>query len=132
MFWQRLLALLHRIKELTISFVFAQLVNQPVGGINILHFMEQFSQDINPCKFGFIGNEFFSSSAGPADIDCRKYSFFSNSSIQVNFLITGTFEFFKDYLIHSGASINQSSSNNSQTAAAFYISCCSKKSFWLF
>src|SRR6185369_7645513 len=61
--------------------------------------------------------QFFLARAGALQVDCRKQSLITQTTIEVNFRVTGTFELFEDHVVHTRTGVDQRSGDDGQRAA---------------
>src|SRR5690606_24473363 len=89
------------------------------------------TQHPDPLKRFTVVKQVVSSCTRSDKVDRRKYPFVGKLAIQLQFHVTGTFEFFEDHFVHLGARINQRRSQNGQRTTMLDVTRGSEETLWL-
>src|SRR5690606_32735176 len=97
----------HGVEEVVIGFGLTQLIEQELDGLHIFHFRQQTTQNPQPLQRLFVVHHVFTTGAGTTDVDGRVNTLLGDLTIQMQFLVTSTFELFVNHFVHFGAGVHQ-------------------------
>lgn len=113
---------IHSIEEIFIVLALTKLVQQKFHTVRHSHLHQNPAQDPHLGKAVFVNQQFFFARSGTSNVNGREQTLVGKFAIKDNFRIAGTFEFFKNNFIHTGAGINQRRGDNRQRTALFNVS----------
>ena len=104
----------HHVKELAVIFGLANLVEQKLHRLDLIHVVEQLAEDPDLLEELGLDEELFLSGARPIDVDGRVDPLLGKPSLEVDLHVAGALEFLIDDLIHSGAGLNECGGDDGQ------------------
>ena len=99
--------------------------------MQVFHFSQKSTQNPEALKISFVKQHIFATCTRTTDINSGVDAFLSDLAIQVKFLVTRTFKFLEDNLVHLRTSINQCGCDDGQRATFFDVTRSTKEALWL-
>ena len=117
-----LTATAHGFDEFFVRLGLGDLIEQELHRIDRVHRMEHFAENPEAIEDFLRKKHFFLTRRGLIDVQARENALFHELAIEVDFGVTGSFEFFENHFVHAGAGFNQRGGDDRQRAAFFDVS----------
>jgi len=106
--------LIHRTKEIRIGFRCPQFVQQEFHGFQCAHGIDDAAQNVHLGQDILAYQQIFLARAGLGDIDGLIHAFVLQFSVQDDFAVPGSLEFFENNFVHFRTRIDQRRRNDGQ------------------
>ena len=97
----------HRVEELVVRFGRADLVEQELHRLEVVHRVEEFAQHPDLLQDFGLDQQFLAAGAGAVDVDRREDPLLVHAPVEMDLHVAGALELFVDHVVHARAGIDQ-------------------------
>src|SRR2546422_10543344 len=117
----------HRVEEVRVVLGCADLVNQKLRRLEVVHGVEKLSQHPHLLQDLFFDQQLFAAGAGAVDVDRRKDALLVHAPVEVNFHVARALELLLDHVVPAPARVDQKRGEDGEGAAFLHASCWPQK-----
>src|SRR5258706_4176128 len=115
--WLSRSASAHGVEKVAVVLGDANLVDQELGGLEIVHRVQQLAQYPHLLKYLRLDEQFLAARAGTIDVDRGENALLVHSAVEVDFHVAGSLELLIDHVVHPGTRVDERGGQDGERAA---------------